>query len=189
MGRYNQNDFYIATTGEIGMGNTSVSGYKLAVTGNIRATAFVKTGGSSSQFLMADGSVSTNPGWITSYTDTNYYVTSASFNTSNGIITLTRNDGGTVTVDIDGKYAESSHTHDDRYFTETESDARFQPLENQRVSTSSTVRFSNTYTTAWFRNDNSNTGLYNETTTMHLSSQSNGFWDVSSTNSEYRFIQ
>jgi len=184
MGRYNQNDFYIATTGEIGMGNTSVSGYKLAVTGNIRATAFVKTGGSSSQFLMADGSVSTNPGWITSYTDTNYYVTSASFNTSNGIITLTRNDGGTVTVDIDGKYAESSHTHDDRYFTETESDARFQPLENQRVSTSSTVRFSNTYTTAWFRNDNSNTGLYNETTTMHLSSQSNGFWDVSSTNSE-----
>jgi len=117
-------------------------------------------------------------------TDTNYYVNSASFNTSNGIITLTRNDGGTVTVDIDGKYAESAHTHDDRYFTETESDARFQPLENQRVSTSSTVRFSNIYSTAWFRNDNSNTGIYNETTTMHLSSQSNGFWDVSSTNSE-----
>ena len=44
-------------------------------------------------------------------TDTNYYVTSASFNTSNGILTLTRNDGGTVTVDLDGKYAESSHTH------------------------------------------------------------------------------
>jgi hypothetical protein len=41
-------------------------------------------------------------------TDTNYYVTSASFNTSNGVITLTRNDGGTVTVDIDGKYLDSS---------------------------------------------------------------------------------
>jgi hypothetical protein len=381
MGRFNQNDLHISTTGEIGMGNTSVSGYKLAVTGNVRATSFVKTGGSSSQFLMADGSVSTNPGWITSYTDTNYYLTSASFNTgngvltlgvtgygnvtvdldgrylesysetdtldsvlsrgasttrtaefyqtsntfvntvaaanrgltvyqntagadaymtfhisgdyagyfglggaendlvwggwsvgnvryriwhsgndgsgsgldadtldgyhassfltghpsvsaagssnnsgrtyiqdilldsfghitgittatetvvdtdtnyyttsasfntSNGIITFSRNDGGTYTVDIDGKYAESSHTHDDRYFTETESDARFQPLENQRVSTSSTVRFSNTYTTAWFRNDNSNTGMYNETTTMHWSSAANGYWDASSTNS------
>ena len=86
-----------------------------------------------------------------------------------------------------GSYALTSlpsHNHDDRYFTETESDGRFQPLENQRVSTSSTVRFSNTYTTAWFRNDNSNTGLYNESTTMHWSSNENGFWDVSSTNTE-----
>jgi hypothetical protein len=77
-----------------------------------------------------------------------------------------------------------SHNHDDRYFTETESDARFQPLENQRLRTTDAVRFSNTYTTAWFRNDNSNTGLYNEATTMHLSSNENGFWDVSSTNTE-----
>jgi hypothetical protein len=85
-----------------------------------------------------------------------------------------------------GSYALTSlpsHNHDDRYFTETESDGRFQPLENQRVSTSSTVRFSNTYTTAWFRNDNSNTGLYNESTTQHLSSNSNGYWDMSSTTS------
>jgi hypothetical protein len=344
MGRYNQNDLHISSTGEIGMGNTSVSGFKLAVTGNLRATSFVRTGGSSSQFLMADGSVSTNPGWITSYsetdtldsvlargasttrtaefyqtsntlintvaptnrgltvfqdtagtdaymtfhisgdyagyfglggaendlvwggwslgnvrnriwhsgndgsgsgldadtldgqhasafltghpsvsaagssnnsgrtyiqdilldsfghitgittatetvvdTDTNYYVTSASFNTSNGVITLTRNDGGTVTVDIDGKYAESSHTHDDRYFTETESDARFQPLENQRLSTSNNVTFNQVYTNNWFRNNATNTGLYNEVTTMHLSSQANGYWDVSSTNTESAF--
>jgi len=40
-------------------------------------------------------------------TDTNYYVTGATFNTSNGVITMTRNDGGTVTVDIDGKYQEA----------------------------------------------------------------------------------
>jgi hypothetical protein len=92
-----------------------------------------------------------------------------------------------ITTSNIGSYALTSlpsHNHDDRYFTETESDGRFQPLENQRVSTSSTVRFSNTYTTAWFRNDNSNTGLYNESTTMHWSSNQNGFWDVSSTNSE-----
>jgi len=37
-------------------------------------------------------------------TDTNYYTTSATFNTGNGIITGTRNDGGTWTVDLDGRY-------------------------------------------------------------------------------------
>jgi hypothetical protein len=39
--------------------------------GNITANAFVKDGGSSSQFLMANGSVSTNPGWITGITSGN----------------------------------------------------------------------------------------------------------------------
>jgi hypothetical protein len=389
MGRYNQNDLHISSTGEIGMGNTSVSGFKLAVTGNLRATSFVRTGGSSSQFLMADGSVSTNPGWITSYSETDtldsvlargasttrtaeFYQTSNTFintvtatnrgltvyqntagadaymtfhisgdyagyfglggaendlvwggwslgnvrnriwhsgndgsgsgldadtldglhassfltsysetdtlasvtsrgaststaitlsggsgttptlsldrniaspsNYYNGVqlevkatsgtagIGLHRNgfshvgiyhdstnvlkfdmNSGTVTINhntgtvwgsgndgsgsgldadtLDGLHASSfltslpSHNHDDRYYTESESDARFQPLENQRVSTSSTVRFSNIYTTAWFRNDNSNTGMYNETTTMHWSSAANGYWDASSTNS------
>jgi len=43
MGRFNQNDFYLGTTGEIGMGTLPVSGYKLAVSGNIRATSFVKS--------------------------------------------------------------------------------------------------------------------------------------------------
>jgi hypothetical protein len=36
--------------------------------------------------------------------DTNTYVTSAAFGTSNGVLTLTRNDAATVTVDLDGKY-------------------------------------------------------------------------------------
>jgi len=73
------------------------------------------------------------------------------------------------------------HTHDDRYYTESESDARFQPLENQRLSTGNNVTFSQVYANNWFRNNASNTGLYNEATTMHLSSQLNGYWDMSST--------
>ena len=73
------------------------------------------------------------------------------------------------------------HTHDDRYYTESESDARFQPLENQRLSTGNNVTFNQVYTNNWFRNNASNTGLYNEATTMHLSSQLNGYWDMSST--------
>ena len=48
-------------------------------------------------------------GYLTSYN--NYYTTSAIFNTSNGIITGTRNDGGTWTVDIDGRYSLNTHTH------------------------------------------------------------------------------
>jgi chromosome segregation ATPase len=47
--------------------------------------------------------------------NTNYYVTGATFNTSNGVVTLTRNDGSTITVDIDGKYAEAGHNHDSAY--------------------------------------------------------------------------
>jgi hypothetical protein len=40
--------------------------------------------------------------------DTNTYVTSAAFNISTGVLTLTRNDAATVTVDLDGKYAEDN---------------------------------------------------------------------------------
>ena len=40
-----------------------------------------------------------------SFSDTNYYVNGMSFNTGNGVLTLTRNDGGTVTQDLDGRYS------------------------------------------------------------------------------------
>jgi hypothetical protein len=40
--------------------------------------------------------------------DTNTFVNAASFNTSNGVLTLTRNDAVTVTTDLDGRFALSS---------------------------------------------------------------------------------
>ena len=44
-------------------------------------------------------------GYITSFTNTNEFVTGATFNGSNGIVTFTRNNGGdTFTVDLDGRY-------------------------------------------------------------------------------------
>jgi hypothetical protein len=43
--------------------------------GAITAGSFIKSGGTSSQFLMGDGSVSTNPGWITGYTETDTLAT------------------------------------------------------------------------------------------------------------------
>jgi len=56
-------------------------------------------------------------GYITGFTNTNEFVTGATFNTGNGIITFTRNNGGdTFNVDIDGRFSLTSHNHDDRYF-------------------------------------------------------------------------
>jgi hypothetical protein len=48
-------------------------------------------------------------------------------------------------------------------------------------SSGSSPTFAETYTNNWFRNNTSNTGLYNQSTTQHLSSNSNGYWDISST--------
>jgi len=41
-------------------------------------------------------------------TDTNYYLSSASFNTTNGVLTLNRSGLSAVTVDLDGRYVTSS---------------------------------------------------------------------------------
>lgn len=48
-------------------------------------------------------------GYLTSYTDTNTYVSSASFNTSNGVLTLTKSDTSTVTVDLDGRFTDNAN--------------------------------------------------------------------------------
>ena len=48
--------------------------------------------------------------------DANDYVSSASFNTSDGVLTLTRFGGGTVTVDLDNRYL-TSFTETDPVFT------------------------------------------------------------------------
>ena len=54
---------------------------------------------------------------------------------------------------------------------------------NQAVLTSSSPTFNDIYADNWFRNNGSNEGLYNQVTTQHLSSQANGYWDMSSTTS------
>ena len=48
--------------------------------------------------------------WNTAYANS---ITSASFDDSNGIITLTQQDSGTVTVDIDGRFLTSETSHAD----------------------------------------------------------------------------
>ena len=52
---------------------------------------------------------------------------------------------------------------------------------NQYVRTTDTPTFSELYTNGWFINNDSNEGMYNQTTTQHWSSNTNGYWDASST--------
>jgi hypothetical protein len=54
---------------------------------------------------------------------------------------------------------------------------------NQAVLTSSSPTFNDIYADNWFRNNGSNEGLYNQVTTQHWSSNTNGYWDASSTTS------
>jgi len=59
--------------------------------------------GTSGQVLTSSGSGS-NPTWSNPSTGSNNYVSSVSFNTSDGILTLNRNGLSALTVDLDGRY-------------------------------------------------------------------------------------
>lgn len=54
---------------------------------------------------------------------------------------------------------------------------------NQALLTSSGPTFAEVYSSNWFRSNSSNTGLYNQSSTQHWSSNTNGYWDASSTTS------
>ena len=53
-----------------------------------------------------------NPAWRDDYdSDSNTYLSSLAFATNTGILTATLNNDTTVTVDLDDRYAYSSHSH------------------------------------------------------------------------------
>jgi hypothetical protein len=125
-GRYLTGNQTITLTGDVtGSGTTSIAtnvsadvigASELKVTGN----------GTTSQFLRSDGDGTFS--WATpTDTNTNNYVTSASFNTGNGVLTLNRSGLSAVTVDLDGRYLTS--------YTETDT---LQSVTNRGAST--TVR-------------------------------------------------
>ena len=80
----------------------------------------------------------TGSGWVTVSTDTsddNKFITGLAFNTSSGVLTATFNDSSTTTVDLDGKYAEASHTHAAGDITSgTLADARIPSLNASKIS-------------------------------------------------------
>ena len=70
------------------------------------------TASNTQTFTNKSGNISmwtNDSGYLTSYTDTNYYVTGASFNTGNGVLSITGNNAAVgATVDLDGRYVTSS---------------------------------------------------------------------------------
>ena len=70
------------------------------------------TPSSTDTFTNKSGNISmwtNDSGYLTSYTDTNYYVTGASFNTGTGVLSITGNNIAVgATVDLDGRYVTSS---------------------------------------------------------------------------------
>jgi hypothetical protein len=79
---------------------------------NARARAAISTTATGLTYTSATGVLSLTAGYIipTTTQETNWTaayndkINSASFNTTNGVITLTQQDAGTVTVDIDGRF-------------------------------------------------------------------------------------
>ena len=59
----------------------------------------------------SSGQAVVNVPWVDTNTDTNNYVSGVSFSTSTGVLTLNRSGLTDLTVDLDGKYAESGHSH------------------------------------------------------------------------------
>jgi trimeric autotransporter adhesin len=116
--RSNFNDFWFTDNGvkvmrihdeKVGIGTGAVypntASEKLHVDGNFRLTGSFKDGsngaGTSGQVLSSTG---TSTSWITLPADNNNYVTSASFGTGTGVLTLNRQGLTAVTVSLDGRY-------------------------------------------------------------------------------------
>jgi hypothetical protein len=59
----------------------------------------------------------------------------------------------------------------------------WQPLENQRLSTSNSPTFNNVYTNAWFRNNALEHGLYNEAAATHFYASSSHYWNMATSGS------
>jgi len=74
--------------------------------GNYQLTA---VDGSAGQVLTTDGNGNVTFQSVTA--SSNFYLNGVSFNTGSGVLTLTVNGATNQTVDLDGRYALSSHVH------------------------------------------------------------------------------
>jgi predicted nucleic acid-binding Zn-ribbon protein len=98
-----------------GWGDHSTRGYLTAHPSVSAATSSNNSGRTYIQDILLDSFGHITGITTASETVVDTYITGATFNTTSGVITFTKNNGGTVTVDIDGKYAESGHNHDADY--------------------------------------------------------------------------
>ena len=111
---YPHNSSVVTFTSDIVVNGGDIT---LGGTGRIQGIDTVSAGTDAANKTYVDNAVA-------GITDNNWYVTGATF--SSGTLSITGNNAAVgASVSLDGRYALLSHTHDDRYYTETESDNRF----------------------------------------------------------------
>ena len=104
--------------GKVGLRHANVEKLSTESTGVTVSGIITATGGTSTNWNTAYGwGNHASAGYISSFTNTNEFTTGATFNSGNGVVTFTRNNGGdTFTVDLDGRYL-TSFTETDPVFT------------------------------------------------------------------------
>lgn len=106
---------YIKKSGNVGIGTNNPL-QKLEVNGNIKATSFIKSGGTSSQFLKADGSVDSNSYSLTSHNhDSTYLKLSGGTLTGQLRAPLYVMNNGTTYLDVSGSNLVVSPDGTNRY--------------------------------------------------------------------------
>ena len=105
------NAFQVRTSGETEMFTIRDDG-RVSISGDTIADSFITVGGAVTDFVKGDGTLDSNT-YLTSgdlIANTDDFLTGATFNTGDGVITHTLQSGSTVTVDIDGRYLTSIST-------------------------------------------------------------------------------
>ena len=109
---------------QVGYLTSQTSHADVVVDGDFGSQGLMKRGASAGSYsIVTDNSANWNTayswgdhstqGYLTSYTDTNNYASSLSFNTTNGILTVNRSGLTALTVDLDGRYLTSQTSHAD----------------------------------------------------------------------------
>jgi len=114
---------------------------------------------------------------ITDYIPTDDYVSSGSFNTSNGEVTLTRLSGGTIVYDLDGRYSLDDHTHiglSDDYLVSGDFDVNTGDLDlNLKSGSTVTINLDDRYSLT----GHTHIGLSDDYLTTHTFNTSTGLFE------------
>jgi len=153
---------------QLTVGSTTGTDVSLGVNGNVHITG--------ANYLYQGGSIGSSGGWGTREyaSGGTKYINAASFYFDNtgygGSWYFQVTSGGSAQSNIDMRAPIFYDQNNTGYY-----------VDPAGTSYNNRVDVNTHYNYGWYRNFTNNTGLYNENTTQHLSSATNGYWDVSST--------
>ena len=187
-------------------GSTTTSGYAMYVNGNSYVSGYERLGGNlyidynyglgvvglynaaryqgifamgDSYKLPADGT-STGSLYGLAWSHPNAGGVAANLNT-HGMLVM---ENGTFLAAVSGSIRCRDDMRAPRFYDSNDSTYYVDPASTSvlnSISAAGSITGNETYTNNWFRNNNSGGGLYNQVSTQHFSSSTNGYWDMSST--------